>query len=105
MKYETLFRLFDEKRANIDETSFYFKSDPDETERFIGFIPTLDSPYWAGRCDVAEGCNFRTAAELFEAPVFDGGSLKDRWDDVVMLTVGAVDIDEWSADLCPSDRT
>ena len=101
MKYETLFKLFDEKRVNIDETSFYFKSDPLKTEHFIGYLPEFELPYWIGRCDIEGGCDFKTAKELFEAPVFDGRSLKDRWEDVVMITIGAVYIDEWSIDFCP----
>ena len=101
MTYETLFKLFDEKRVNIDETSFYFKDDPQEIEHFIGYQPQYDLSYWVGYCDIEGGCNFKTAKELFEAPVFDGRSLKDRWEDVVLMTIGAVDIDEWSIDFCP----
>ncbi|MCR5694838.1 MAG: hypothetical protein K6G89_07725 [Clostridia bacterium] len=104
MKYETLFKLFDEKRFNIDDTSFYFKNDPQKIERFIGYVPGDERPYWIGRCDADGGCDFSTAKELFEAPVFDGRSLKDRWDDVELLTIGAVGIDEWSIDFCPPSR-
>ena len=102
MNYETLFKLFDEKRVNIDETSFYFKDDPHEIEHFIGCQPQYDLPYWVGYCDIEGGCDFKTAKELFEAPVFDGRSLKDRWEDVVLMTIGAVNIDEWSIDFSPS---
>ena len=102
MTYETLFKLFDEKRVNIDETSFYFKDDPQEIEHFIGYLPQYDLPYWVGYCDIEGGCDFKTAKELFEAPVFDGRSLKDRWEDVVLMTIGAVNIDEWSIDFSPS---
>jgi hypothetical protein len=44
MKYETLFKLFDEQHINIDETSFYFKDDPQEIEHFIGYLPQYDLP-------------------------------------------------------------
>ena len=104
MKFETLFKLFDEKRSNIDETSFYFKDDPQKIERFIGYLPQHALPYWIGQCDVEGGCEFTTAKELFEAPVFDGRSLKDRWEDAVLITIGAISIDEWNIDFCPPNR-
>ena len=94
MKFETLFKLFDEKRADIDETSFYFKNDPKETDHFIGYLPQYDKPYWIGYCDIEGGCEFMTAKEMFEAPVFDGRSLKDRWEDVILTTIGGISIDE-----------
>ncbi len=101
MTFETLFKLFDEKRINIDETSFYFKDDPQKSEHFIGYLPEYEFPYWVGLCDIEGGCDFMTARELFEAPVFDGRSLKDRWEDVVLLTIGAIDVDEWNIGFCP----
>ena len=104
MEYEALYKLFDEKRANINDTSFRFRSDPEGIERFMGFQPRNGLPYWLGYCDVEGGCNFKTAAEMFEAPVFGGRSVKDRWVEVELITIGAIDIDEWSPDLCPPDN-
>ena len=101
MKYETLFKLFDEQHINIDETSFYFKDDPQKIEHFIGYLPQYDLPYWIGYCDVEGGCEFLTAKEMFEAPVFEGRSMKDRWENVVLITIGAISFDEWSMDYCP----
>lgn len=95
MDYQRLFDLFDGRCDNIDETAFYFKNDPDEAERFIGFLPEYDKPYWVGYCDIKDGCEFKTAKELFEAPVFDGKSLKDRWDDVVLYRIGGIDVEDW----------
>ena len=95
MDYNTFFSLFDEKHKNIDETCFYFKNDPDEIVHYIGYLPEFASPYWIGYCDVDGGCDFKTAKELFEAPVFDGRSLKDRWDDVVFVSIAGIDFEEW----------
>ena len=103
MDYETLFGLFEEKRSNIDETAFYFKNDPGEIEHFIGFQPLHESPYWVGYCDIEGGCSFSTAKELFEAPVFDGKSIKDRWSEIVIVSIAGIGFDEWSADLCPPE--
>ena len=105
MKFETLFKLFDEERINIDETSFYFKSDPQETEHFIGYLPQYTKPYWIGYCDIEGGCEFMTAKELFEAPVFDGRSLKDRWEDVVLTTLGGIGIDGETSDDNRNEQT
>ena len=101
MQYETLFQLFDNKHHNIDDTSFYFKNDPQAVEHFIGYMPQYASPYWAGRCDIEGGCSFQTAKELFEAPIYDGRSIKDRWTDVVLLQIGAISMAEWDPGFCP----
>ena len=101
MRFETLFKLFDEKHINIDETTFFFKDDARKAEHFIGYQPQYESPYWIGYCDVEGGCDFKTAKELFDAPVFEGRSLKDRWDDVVLISIGGISIDEWNVDFCP----
>ncbi len=100
MEYQKLFDLFDRKAVNIDETSFYFRDDSRKTERFIGYLPQCELPYWVGYCDIEGGCEFKTAKELFEAPVFDGKSIKDRWNEVEMLTIGAIDVDEWNENFC-----
>ena len=95
MDQKPFVHLFDSKRDDVDETAFYFKSDPDETERFIGFLPEYDKPYWVGYCDIKDGCEFKTAKELFEAPIYDGKSLKDRWDDVVLYQIGGISATDW----------
>lgn len=103
MKYKKLFNLFDRKAVNIDETSFYFKDDPQKIERFIGCLPQSELPYWVGYCDIEGGCEFKTAKELFEAPIFDGKSIKDRWNEVEIIAIGAIGIDEWKEEFCQSD--
>lgn len=95
MNYEKLFDLFDKKHHNINDTSFYFKSDPNETLHFMGYLSELDRPYWIGICDIEDGCNFKTAKELFEASVFEGRSIKDRWGEIVLCQIGGIAFDEW----------
>lgn len=95
--FKTLFDLFDSKAPNIDETSFCFRTDPNRVEHFIGYLPQYEAPYWIGLCDIDGGCSFETAKELFEAPVFDGRSIKDRWDEVVLLQIGAIGMEDWRA--------
>ena len=100
MDYKTLFNLFDQKHHNIDETSFYFKTDPKKVEHFIGYLPQYELPYWVGYCDVENGCDYKTAKELFEAPVFDGKSIKDRWNEIMLVQIGGISIDDWNIDYC-----
>ena len=100
MKYKKFFNLFDQKFTNIDETSFIFKDDTHKIEHFIGYLPQYELPYWVGYCDVEGGCEFKTAKELFEAPIFDGKSIKDRWNEVEIIAIGAINIDEWNEEFC-----
>ena len=100
MNYETLFDLFERKCRNIDETSFYFKTDPNEVEHYIGYLPQFELPYWVGYCDIEDGWECKTAKELFEAPIFDGKSIKDRWDEIVLIQIGGISFDDWKIDYC-----
>ena len=52
--------------------------------------------YWVGFCDIEGGCDFKTAKELFEAPIFDGKSIKDRWNEVEIIAIGGINVDEWT---------
>lgn len=95
MTFDQLLILFQSKQYAIDETAFYFSDDPEELEHFIGYLPQYEKPYWIGLCDIENGCDFLTAEELFNAKVFDGKSLKDRWEDVILFQIGGVDIEVW----------
>ena len=104
MQYQMLFDLFNMKAINIDETSFRFRNDPRKIEHFIGYVPQYELPYWVGYCDIEGGCNFKTAKELFEAPIFDVKSMKDRWYEVEIIAIGAINIDEWDVKFCLPDQ-
>lgn len=91
--YDFIFRQFAKGNRRVDETVFRFASDPEGIVRYIGYLPEYGEPYWAGLCDVPDGCGFRTAKELFEAKIYDGRSIKDRWDEVALLEMGGVGID------------
>lgn len=90
--YSFVLKLF-EKGESVDETTFHFESDPEQTVHYLGYLPQYEKPYWAGYCDVPDGCEFFTAKELFEARIYDGKSLKDRWDDVVLTELGMVPVE------------
>ena len=81
-----------------DETTFYFKDDPSETVHYIGYLPEYASPYWAGYCDIPNGADFKTAEELFNAKIYDGKSIRERWSELVVLDFGAIPVDEYPFD-------
>lgn len=89
-----LFRQL-EAGAMIDETCFYFKDDPEEEEHYLGYLPKYKKPYWVGHCDIKDGCEFETASELMNAPIYNGKSLKSRWNEVVVVSIEGLDVEEW----------
>ena len=93
--YDFIFLQFEKKNENMNETVFYFQSEPEGTEdHYIGYLSQYEKPYWAGYCDIPGGCDFKTAKELFEAKIYDGRSIKDRWDELVLLEINGLSIDE-----------
>ena len=94
--YNKFFKIFKRSGVYVDETAFCFKDDINQAEHYIGYLPEYDKPYWAGYCDVPNGCNFKTAEELFNAEIYDGKSIKDRWNEIVFIQISGIDIDEWA---------
>lgn len=42
-----------------------------------------ETRYWAGcGCDIHNGVSFLSAKELFEAPIYEGKSIRERWDEI-----------------------
>ena len=68
----------------VDETRFYFNDDADKSEHYLGCY-----------CDVPDGCEFDTAYELLNAPIYDGRSLRERWENVVFEEIGGLSVDDW----------
>lgn len=95
LDYEFFLDLLKTNGSWLDETHFYFADDPKKTERWLGFLPKFDRPYWIGGCDIPDGASYRTAEELLEAPVFDGMSLQARWTQVRILGAMGVGLEGW----------
>ena len=96
--YEELLAAFEEKADLIDETMFYFKTDTNEKERYIGYSKNYEEPYWAGYCDDPDGLEFKSAKELLEAKIWDCKSIKEIFDDIEFVSIGGIsldNIDEW----------
>ena len=96
--YNRFLQAFISEGIYADETTFYFKDDPSETVHYIGYLPGYESPYWAGYCDIPNGADFKTAEELFNAKIYDGKSIRERWSELVVLDFGAIPIDEYPFD-------
>lgn len=79
----------------IDETCFYFSDDPTEKEHYLGYLSQYEKPYWVGCCDILDGCEFKTASELVNAPIYDGKSLKSRWNEAVIVSIEGLDVNDW----------
>ena len=92
--YDVLLALFKSGRF-VDETKFFFEDDPDEEEHYLGYLPGFDKPYWAGYGDFEDDCEFDTAEELFEAKIYDGKSLKERWDTVALIDIGGIAAEDY----------
>ena len=90
---------------NVDETSFTFEKDNQDLLHYIGYSENEPLPYWAGLCDLPDGRRFQTADELFEAKIYDGKSLKERWDEVTIYSINSLPLDDWLSCLPHSVET
>lgn len=94
LTYDEFLYLF-EVGEQVDESVFYFDDDPAEIEHYLGYLPEYEEPYWAGYCDVENGCAFKTAKELFEAKIYDGKSIRERWANVVICMIGGMSVEDY----------
>ena len=90
--FDELLKMF-RNGFGVDETVFYFNDDKEQREHYIGYISKYDKPYWAGYCDIDNGVEFKTADELFNAKIYDGKSIKDRWEQIVLTEIGGLSIE------------
>lgn len=96
ISYKKLLYFFENDKAYpIDETTFYFDDAPDEELHYIGCLREYEKPYWAGYCDVPDGCDFSTAAELFTAKIYNHQSIQDRWEHLVLVSIGGLSAESW----------
>lgn len=95
--YEFFLKIFEHDEAFVvDETLFYFDDEPEnQQEHYLGWLREYDKPYWVGYCDIPNGGEFFTAREMLEAKIFEGKSIKDRWEHVVIVNIGGFCWEEW----------
>ena len=95
--FETFQRILEnDTEYPIDETSFYFDDEPENAQmHYLGCIRKYEKPYWIGYCDIPDGCEFLTASEMLHAKVFHGSSIKERWDHIIIETLGGIGLEDW----------
>ena len=93
--FDIFLHQFEINQERMDETAFYFKTDPDEIDHYIGYVAGYKKPYWTGLCDIQDGCEFSTAREMLEAPIYNGQSIKNRWAEVCIYQIGGISAEEW----------
>lgn len=89
--YEQLLEIF-EKKEDIESTKFYFSDDPYKRIHTIGYDPNLEKPYHARYFDEEDIHYFSTANELFNAPVYENESIKDRWKNLIIIRISKRDM-------------
>ncbi|HFR3294454.1 TPA: hypothetical protein ACHU5I_000321 [Streptococcus suis] len=93
LQYDYFLQEF-EAGMNVDETAFRFETDNQDILRYIGYSGN-EEPYWAGLSDLPDGGRFKTANELFEAKIYDGQSLKERWSEINIYSIHSLPLDDW----------
>lgn len=89
--YEQLLEIF-EKKEDIESTKFYFSDDPYKRIHTIGYDSNLEKPYHARYFDEEDIHYFSTANELFNAPVYENESIKDRWKNLIIIRISKRDM-------------
>lgn len=81
----------------IDEAQFYFADDPKEGDYMLGYETRFypETPYWVSDCDLPEAPSFSSGEELLTAPIFDGQSLEERWDQVRFVNIMGIGLKDW----------
>lgn len=95
--YELFLKIFENDDVfPVDETLIYFDDELENQQtHYLGCLREYDKPYWVGYCDIPDGGEFFTAKEMLEAKIFDGKSIKDRWEHVVIVNIGGFNYEEW----------
>ena len=99
---EVFLDVFTDNPMLLNESEFRLVSDPISPKQpgycgayMIGWIAETEKPYWIGGWDGAQDARFSSAEELADAPVFGGKSLRERWDDIMWLSLMSIPTDEW----------
>jgi len=79
---------------NIDETIFFFDDDPEEEHGYIMLFSGDSEYYCDGRC-CDRGFLIKNVDEVFNAKVWRGKSLKERWEHTVIDRIGGKKIRAW----------
>ena len=79
-------------KNKFGEMSFCFN---DQIERFLGVMKKENASYWLGLCDIEGGMAFDTVDKMLNAKVYANKSLKERWDEISIISIDALSLEEW----------
>ncbi len=88
------------RQDKLGEFGFRFKDDLPQTERFLG---KLKDGYWVGLCDIPDGTTFKTASQLVAAEIYDGKSIRNRWDEIEITQCAGLPFEEWAKIHLPNE--
>ena len=77
------------------EWAFFFTDDPQKKTHTMHWHQMAITPY-----HLDNKYDFSNAKDMLEAKVFDGKSIKDRWNEIVSISIGGINFDEWKIDYC-----
>lgn len=83
------------KGVFMNEVCFYFADDPNEEKHYIGCMVGSVKPYWIGGCDEPDGTEYYTVKELVNDKIFNGRSLKERWNEVKICNIDGICLKNW----------
>lgn len=80
--------------SHINDMSFSFKQDETKILHYIGVTKEAHDPYWSYFSDDSGVKRFHTAEELFNAKIYNGQSLRERWSEVTIVHMNGMPIEE-----------
>ena len=87
--------LENDERFGIDGTAFYFDDEPEKTY-YICCDHYYNKPYRITLWDAEVSDKYQTASELLYADVFNGRSLKDRYEHIVIEEIDGVPLEHFA---------
>ncbi|WP_407400439.1 hypothetical protein [Anaerovibrio sp.] len=82
----------------IDGTHFIFDDDPKKVICDIYYFENIIELYCGGDCcSPKKEAIFYSVTEMVNYPLFDGKSMKDRWDHIIVHHIGGYPTRDWLA--------
>ncbi|NRG68971.1 hypothetical protein HPB00_05770 [Streptococcus suis] len=77
------------------EINFSFETDEENELCSFGYSKEAKQPYWIRENKQTDEKRFTSSALLFSSPLFDGNSLRERWDEVVIYSIASQSLNDW----------
>ncbi|HFI0796425.1 TPA: hypothetical protein ACGO8I_002131 [Streptococcus suis] len=77
------------------EINFSFETDEEKELCSFGYSKEAEQPYWIRENKQTDEKSFISSALLFSCPLFDGKSLRERWDEVVIYSIAGQSLNDW----------